>query len=250
MDQYALVTGASKGIGRAISVLLSQKGYKLILVARSQADLKQFAAELPGGALYFAIDLSENGAAKKVAGFCKDLAVSILVNNAGYGLWGNFDESDIAQQANMLQVNINAVVELTGYLLPQLKQQDAYILNVSSTAAYQAVPTLAVYAATKAFVLSFSRALRIELKDSVSVSCLCPGPTDTGFAHRAGMDALADIAEKFNMQPAEVAKIGVDGMFKKKAEIIPGFLNKVSAIGARHINKALIERISAGLYKK
>jgi len=92
--------------------------------------------------------------------------------------------------------------------------------------------------------------LRMELKGAVSVSCLCPGPTDTGFAHRAGMDSLADIAEKFNMQPAEVAKIGVEGMFKKKAEIVPGFLNKVSAIGTRYLNKSLIERIAAGLYKK
>jgi len=150
----------------------------------------------------------------------------------------------------MLQLNINAVAELTYYLLPQLKKQPSYILNVSSTAAYQAVPTLAAYAASKAFVLSFSRALRIELKDTISVSCLCPGPTDTGFAHRAGMDAIAELAEKFNMRPAEVAKIGVEGMFKRKPEIVPGFLNKVSAIGARHINKALIERIAAGLYKK
>ena len=250
MEQYALVTGASKGIGRAISILLAQKGYKLLLVARSAAELKQLAEELPGGALYLAIDLSEGGAAKKVAEFCKDFTVSILVNNAGYGLWGEFGESNIQQDLNMLQLNTSALIELTWYLLSQLKQQPSYILNVSSTAAYQAVPTLAVYAATKAFVLSFSRALRLELKGSVSVSCLCPGPTETGFAHRAGMDSLADIAEKFNMQPAEVAKVGVEGMFKKKAEIIPGFANKVSAIGARYINKWLVERIASGLYKK
>jgi short-subunit dehydrogenase len=250
MSSYALVTGASKGIGREIAILLAKKGYKLILIARSATELKQLTEELQNESLYFAVDLSEPDAAKKVAEFCDKLPVSVLVNNAGYGLWGNFEESGIEQQLNMLQVNINAVVELTHYLLPQLKQQPSYILNVSSTAAYQAVPTLAVYAASKAFVLSFSRALRVELKGSIAVSCLCPGPTDTGFAHRAGMDALADLAEKFNMQPAEVAKLGVEGLFNKKAEIIPGFLNKLSAIGARHINKSLIERITAGLYKK
>jgi short-subunit dehydrogenase len=250
MGSYAIVTGAGKGIGRELSILLKQKGYDLLLIARSLTDLKQLADELGGGTLYLAIDLSEPGAAKKVVEFCKDLPVSVLVNNAGYGLWGNFEESDIEQQLNMLQLNINAVVELTHRLLPQLKQQPSYILNVASTAAYQAVPTLTVYAATKAFVLSFSRALRIELKDVVSVSCLCPGPTNTSFAHRAGMDALADLAEKFNMQPADVAKIGLEGLLKNKAEIIPGFLNKLSAIGARHINKALVERISASLYKK
>ena len=250
MNSYAIVTGASKGIGKEMAILLAEKGYKLLLIARSVVELEALAATLHGEALFFAIDLSEPGAAKKVAEYCKDLPVSILVNNAGYGLWGNFEQSALAQQVNMLQLNINAVVELTHYLLPRLKKQPSYILNVSSTAAYQAVPTLALYAASKAFVLSFSRALRMELKDSVSVSCLCPGPTDTGFAKRAGMEALADIAEKFNMRPNEVAKIGVEGMFKKKAEIIPGFLNKLSAIGARHINKALIEHITAGLYKK
>jgi short-subunit dehydrogenase len=130
------------------------------------------------------------------------------------------------------------------------KQKQAFILNVSSTAAYQAVPTLALYAASKAFVLSFSRALRYELKDTnISVSCLCPGPTDTGFAHRAGMDALAELAAKFNMPADEVARIGLKGMFRKKVEIIPGFLNKVSSFGARHLSKAMIERITAGLYK-
>ncbi|SDT34352.1 hypothetical protein SAMN05216490_3153 [Mucilaginibacter mallensis] len=250
MDSYAVVTGASKGIGRDIAILLAKKGYKLLLIARSATELKQLNEELQNGSLYFAVDLSEPGAAKKVAEFCDKLQVSVLVNNAGFGLWGNFDECNIEQQLNMLQLNINAVVELTHYLLPQLKQQSSYILNVSSTAAYQAVPTLAAYAASKAFVLSFSRALRVELKGSVSVSCLCPGPTDTSFAHRAGMDSLADLAEKFNMKPAEVAKLGVEGMFKKKAEIIPGFLNKLSSIGARYINKSLIERITAGLYKK
>ncbi|WP_183574334.1 SDR family NAD(P)-dependent oxidoreductase [Mucilaginibacter sp. X5P1] len=250
MDSYAVVTGASKGIGRDIAILLAKKGYKLLLIARSETELKQLREELQNGSLYFAIDLSEPGAAKKVAEFCDKLQVSVLVNNAGFGVWGNFEGCNIEQQLNMLQVNINAVIELTHYLLPQLRQQLSYILNVSSTAAYQAVPTLAVYAASKAFVLSFSRALRVELKGSVSVSCLCPGPTDTGFAHRAGMDSLADLAEKFNMQPAEVAKLGVEEMFKNKAEIIPGFLNKLSSIGARYINKSLIERITSGLYKK
>jgi short-subunit dehydrogenase len=250
MDSYAIVTGASKGIGKEMAILLAKRGYKLILIARSTTELEELAAELPGEALYFTIDLSEAGAAKKVAEFCKNLPVSILVNNAGYGLWGNFEENNIGQQLNMLQLNINAVIELTYYLLPQLKKQPSYILNVSSTAAYQAVPTLALYAASKAFILSFSRALRIELKGTVSVSCLCPGPTDTGFAKRAGMDSLAELAEKFNMWPNEVAKRGVEGMFNQKAEIIPGFLNKLSATGSRYINKSLIERITAGLYKK
>jgi len=250
IKSYAVVTGASKGIGKEIAIQLAQKGYQLILVARSSAELEKLSGEIPGGALYLAIDLSGPGAAQKITDFCKEFPVSVLVNNAGYGIWGNFEENSIESQLNMLKVNINAVLELTYYLLPQLKKQPSHILTVASTAAYQAVPTLAAYAASKAFVLSFSRALRIELKNSVDVSCLCPGPTDTGFAHRAGMESLAALAEKFNMQPAEVAAIGLAGMFNKKAEIIPGFLNKLSAIGARHLNKTLIERITLGLYKK
>lgn len=250
MEPYAVVTGASKGIGKEIAMLLAKKGYQLVLIARSETELKQLAEELPGSTLYLAIDLSEPGASKKIANFCHNLPISVLVNNAGYGLWSNFEDVDIPQLLNMVQLNINAVMELTFYLLPQLKKQPSYILNVASTAAYQAVPTLAVYAATKAFVLSFSRALRVELKNAVAVSCLCPGPTNTGFAHRAGMDSLADLAEKFNMQPHEVAKTGIDGMFQKKAEIIPGFLNKISAIGARYVNKWVVERVTAGLYKK
>lgn len=248
--EYALITGAGRGIGKAMAVLLAKKGYGLLLVSRSETELKQLAEELETEAFYYATDLSQPASVQKVANWCKSYPVSILINNAGYGLWGEFEELELNNQVNMLQLNINALVELTHILLPQLKQRpQAYILNVASTAAYQAVPTLALYAASKAFVLSFSRALRYELKNTaVSVSCLCPGPTDTGFAHRAGMDALAELAAKFNMSPDEVAGEGIKGMFNKSAEIVPGFLNKISAIGARHLNKHFIELITAGLY--
>jgi uncharacterized protein len=258
MKEYALITGASKGIGRSVALQLAALGYNLLLTARSELELQQLAVLIKKdnnvNVDYLAIDLSEAGAASKLSGWCKELAipVSILINNAGLGVWGNFEELDLQEQIKMLNLNINALVELTYFLLPVLKKQNvAFILNVASTAAYQAVPTLALYSASKAFVLLFSRALRYELIDTnVSVSCLCPGPTDTGFAHRAGMDALAELAAKFNMQPNEVAKIGLKGMFNKKAEIIPGFLNKLSATGARHLNKSLIERITNNLYKK
>ncbi|TWI97573.1 hypothetical protein JN11_03393 [Mucilaginibacter frigoritolerans] len=258
MKEYALITGASKGIGRSVALQLAGWGYNLLLTARSETELQQIAELIKKDygvdVYYLAIDLSENGAAAKLSDWGKGLSVpiSILINNAGFGAWGNFENVGLEEQIKMLNLNINALVELTYFLLPILRKQNtAFILNVASTAAYQAVPTLAVYSASKAFVLSFSRALRYELIDSnVSVSCLCPGPTDTGFAHRAGMDALADLAAKFNMQADEVAQVGLKGMFSKKAEIVPGFLNKLSAAGARHLNKSLIERITAGLYKK
>ena len=258
MDQYALITGAGKGIGRSMAILLAKKGYNLLLVSRSESDLAAVSNQIKTGyhvkTDYLAIDLSKTGAALQVFNWVKSLnvPVSILINNAGHGLWGNFDELDLIAQTGMMQVNMNTVAELSYHFIPLLKlQQQAFILNVSSTAAYQAVPTLAVYAATKAFVLSFSRALKYELKDTrISVSCLCPGPTDTGFAHSAGMDALAELAAKFNMTADEVARIGINGLLRKKAEIVPGFLNKLSSLAAKHSPKAFIEHITAGLYKQ
>ncbi|MCD0489128.1 SDR family oxidoreductase [Pedobacter sp. MC2016-14] len=258
MDKFALITGASKGIGKEIALLLAHSGYKLLLVARSEQELKSLSmsieqqyGNLPS---YFVCDLSETGSAQKVAEWSRSQSatLSVLINNAGYGLWGNFADLEIQGQMNMLSLNINAVVELTHLLLPQLKETaQSYILNLSSTAAYQAVPSLAVYAASKSFVLSYSRALRFELKDtSVSVSCLCPGPTNTGFASRAGLDAFADLAEKFNMSPVVVAKAGLKGMFNKKAEIIPGILNKLSVFGVNILPKFAIEHIAANLYKR
>jgi len=259
MNQYALVTGASKGIGRAIAIALAGKGYHLLLVSRSEQDLAALAAEIETKyrvkAFYLSCDLSLAEAASKVAAWCGEQTsnLSVLVNNAGFGVWGNFDQLKLEEQRNMLRLNVDALVELSYHLLPRLKQQkQAYILNVCSTAAYQAMPTLAVYAASKSFVLTYSRALKHELQDStVSVSCLSPGPTDTGFASRAGMDSpkLLELAKKFNMLPEEVAVIAVKGMFRKKTEIVPGFINQLSAFGARHLPKAWIERISADLYK-
>lgn len=258
MNEFALITGASKGIGKCIAQQLAKSGYNLLLVARSETALQELSTQIQhryhNKVFYLAADLSASNAAMEVADWTKKHTgqLAILINNAGYGLWGGFENLNLNEQMNMLALNINAVVELTHHLIPALKQQkQAYILNLSSTAAYQAVPGLALYAASKSFVLSYSRALRYELKDSaVSVSCLCPGPTDTGFASRAGLDILADLAEKFNMSPESVAATGIKGMFNKKAEIIPGFLNKLSSFGAQHLNKSLIERITAGLYKR
>lgn len=257
MNEYALVTGASRGIGKSMAISLAAKGYNLLLVARSESELKSLSADIESkyqvSVLYFAIDLSTAEAAGKVTTWCTSSVsdISILINNAGYGLWGKFDQLDIKEQLNMLQLNINAVVELTYLLLPVLKKQKkAYVLNVASTAAYLAMPTLALYAASKTFILSYSRALTHELKDTpVAVSCLCPGPTATGFATRAGMDVLAELAEKFNMPADIVAEVGLKGMFNHQTEIIPGFLNKLSYFGARHLPKSLIERVTARLYK-
>ncbi|HEX8659064.1 MAG TPA: SDR family NAD(P)-dependent oxidoreductase, partial [Hymenobacter sp.] len=154
---YALVTGASRGIGRALALLLAQRGYDLLLVARSEDQLKELAQEI--GQKYqhqahvLALDLAAPDAAEKVAAWARQQTdeLAVLVNNAGYGLWGRFEQLGLAEQQNMLQLNMHLPVALTHALLPALHQvPKAYVLNVSSTAAYQAVPSLALYAASKA----------------------------------------------------------------------------------------------------
>jgi len=256
---YALVTGASRGIGRALALALAGCGYDLLLVARSEEALQELCSEImlehKRDANFLAIDLAEPEAAATVAAWAqqqtKDLVV--LVNNAGYGLWGRFEQLPLAEQQNMLQLNMNLPVALTHALLPALRQgKKSYILNVASTAAYQAVPSLTLYAASKAFLLSFSRGLRYELKDTnVSVTCLCPGATTTSFADRAGMGSeLQKTAEKVSMTPEAVANAAVAAMLSGQAEVVPGILNKVSAGLTSLVPKGLTERIAAGIYEK
>ncbi|SDD83745.1 SDR family NAD(P)-dependent oxidoreductase [Pedobacter soli] len=254
---YALITGASKGIGKAMAIALAKRKVNLLLVARSLTALTHLQEEIQASydikVFSLSIDLSEPNAASELYQWVekKQINISILINNAGFGLWGKFSELKLSEQLEMCQLNMNMITSLCHYFLPMLqKQKQAYIMNVCSTAAYQAVPTMAVYSATKAYVLLFTRALRFELKDSrVSVTCFSPGPVDTGFAERAGLDAFSKMAEKFNMKPDEVAEIALKGMFAKKSEIIPGFTNIISVYANRILPKAFIEKMAAGIYK-
>ncbi len=256
---YALVTGASRGIGRALALELAHRGYDLLLVARSENQLTDLAREIAERhqhqAKVLATDLAAPGAAATVAAWAtrETNQLAILVNNAGYGLWGRFEQLSLPEQQNMLQLNMLLPVALTHALLPALHQMPkAYVLNVASTAAYQAVPSLTLYAASKAFLLSFSRGLRYELKASnVSVSCLSPGATTTSFADRAGMGAeLQATANKVSMTAEAVAQAAVAGLLAGEAEIIPGVLNKVSAGLTSVVPKSLVEKIAASIYEK
>lgn len=255
---YALITGASKGIGKSFAEALGKKGMDLLLVARSESLLKPFSEELKSKykikVSYFATDLSVPGSAGQVSRWCNQegFKVSILINNAGYGIWGRFEQLPLSEQQNMMQLNMVSLAELTHYMLPVLKTaKQSYILNVASTTAYQAVPCMSLYAASKSFVVLFSRGLRYELRNSnVSVSVLSPGTTSTHFMERAKMEALEKIAAKFSMDPDVVANIGLKGMFHKKAEIIPGFVNKFTSYLSYYLPKAIFEKAAAGIYEK
>ncbi len=255
---YALITGASKGIGKAIAIELAKKKNNLLLVARNEEQLATLAEEIikdyKVDCNFIAMDLSEDNAGLKLFNWCanNDFVVDILVNNAGYGLSGNVENYDMAAYHNMMQVNMATPLALILQFLPQLKQQPkAYILNIASSAAYQAVPGLCVYAATKSFVFSLSRGLRYELRNtSVSVTVVNPGTTDTNFANRAQVtnERALKAAEKLNMTPEAVAKIAVDGMYAGKAEVIPGFINKLGAFLTVILPNKLLEGGAAGIY--
>lgn len=255
--KFALITGASGGIGLCIARELAKRKNNLLLVARSSVKLQRICIDLEREfaikADYLSVDLSNPMATQTVLEWlrAKSYSVDILVNNAGYGLWGRVDTTPADQLNNMMQLNMNAVVNMCHALLPELKKQPkAYIMNIASTAAYQAVPTLATYAASKAFVVLFTRGLRRELKDSnISVTCVSPGATSTNFIDRAGMEAMKERAEKFSMRPEAVASAAVIGMLKGKAEVLPGFANWISVQLTYFVPKFIPEKIAERLYK-
>jgi uncharacterized protein len=257
-NKWALVTGASKGIGEAFASELANKGYNLLLVARTANLLLEVAKKIKGSNNIkietLALDLSEYDSSQKLYSFCElnKLNISVLINNAGYGLSGKIDKYSIADNSNMIQLNVLALTQITQTFIPLLeKNNPAFILNVASTASYQAIPGLAIYSATKAYVLSFSRALYHELKPrGIHVTAVSPGPTATEFSDRAqvGKKGLK-AAEKVNMTAEEVAKIGLDALFSKKPEVVTGLLNKVGALGAGLLPKFISEKIAGSLYE-
>jgi len=255
---FALITGAGKGIGKAFAENLAQRKYDLLLVSRSEDDLKKVCAELTQrfqiSCHYLAMDLSKNDSAKQIEDWINEnhFEVSILINNAGYGLWGKFTELSLEEQNEMLSVNISALVNLTHRLVPYLqKQSKAYILNVASSSAYQAMPTLNVYAASKSFVVSFTRALHHELKGSnISVTCLTPGTVKTNFVSRARMPHMQELSDKLSDQPDKVAKAGLKAMFAGKIETIPGFMNHFGVFANRLAPKSFVEKMVAKIYQQ
>jgi short-subunit dehydrogenase len=255
---YALITGASKGIGRAIAEALASKKYNILLVARTEETLVAVSNHLREkykvNTSWLALDLSHPDAANQIFNWCTDnkYQVEVLVNNAGYGLSGPIEKYTVQETNDMLQVNINALVGLCRFFIPKMKTlPNAYILNIASTAAYQAVPLLTTYAAAKSFVLSFSRGLYHELKSStVSVTCVSPGSTDTDFPYRARVsEKVINTAKKVHMSPQAVAQQAVKALFNRKPEVVTGKLNKLGAFLVWLLPKSLSEKTAMNIYK-
>ena len=250
MTPVALVTGASAGLGVDFARQLAAKGYRLVLVARRKDRLDALAAEL-GHARAVACDLGAPGA---VAELMADIraageTVSVLVNNAGFGLGGKFAILNGARQRSMIDLNCGALTELAHAVLPDmLAKKKGAILNVASTAAFQPGPGMAVYFATKAFVLSFTEALHEELRDQgIRVTALCPGPTATEFGEVAGFGKTSAF-EKIAATSEVVVRAGLDGLEAGKAVVVPGLLNKVGVQGHRLLPRGLLRRV-AGMVK-
>jgi len=231
----ALVTGASSGIGLELARLFAKGGHDLILVARNEAKLNELALYL--GKMYrcnvevIPADLSQPEVAEALVEELKTrgLTVDVLVNNAGFGESKPFVEQDLRRVMEMIQLNMTTLTQLTRLILPRMiAAKQGRILNVASIAAFLPGPLMAVYYASKAYVLSFSEAIANELKGTgVTVTALCPGPTRTGFATAAGATATNLFHTPGVMDAAPVAEAGYRGCMKGKAVVIPGLLNKV-----------------------
>lgn len=259
MNQYALITGAAKGIGRSIAAALAERRYSLLLVDIDGITLAQTAYHIKEryavDVQYLELDLASEDASGRLKHWSRPYhdQLQIVVNNAGYGLNGSFAHIPCREHVDNIYVNVRAVAEISHVFIPILRQrpEQTYLLNVASTTAYQSVPYLNVYAATKAFVLSFTRGLRYELrKTNVSVSCLSPGSTDTDFVNRARMgEPVRKTAARVNMSPDRVARIAVQGLFRGRSEIVPGWVNKLNAFLPKFFPKSWVEKIAGGIYE-
>ncbi|MBI3313479.1 MAG: SDR family oxidoreductase [Candidatus Omnitrophica bacterium] len=246
----ALVTGASGGIGYELAKLLAQDGYSLVLVARSREKLEQIARDLERA---FSIsikiitkDLSQPQAAEEIFQELEreSIPIDILINNAGFGHYGFFSEIDWKRQEEMIALNVTALAHLTQlFLSGMMQRKQGRILNVASTSAFQPGPLMAVYYATKAYVLSFSEAIANELKNTgVTVTCLCPGATSTDFQKNAVMGN--NWLFKLNLMKADVvARIGYQGLMKGKTLVIPGWTNWLGAFLVRFGPRKMVPEI-------
>lgn len=254
----ALITGGSGGIGAELARLFARDGWDLVLVARSQDGLERVGRDLAEkhGIRYHAIpaDLADPAAPQAIHDAVQALGIEVdaLVNNAGFGLMGAFVDTgaeaptELRRELEMLQVNIVALTHLSKLFLPAMvKRGRGYLMNVASTAAFQPGPLMAVYYASKAYVLSFSEALSVELAGTgVTATALCPGATRTEFQTVANMEDSRLFTGGHVMTAAEVAEAGYNAMRAGKSSIITGAVNRVMAAGTRFVPRSFAARLA------
>jgi short-subunit dehydrogenase len=251
---HALITGASSGIGRELARIFAAHGCSLVLVARDWNRLQALAGELRAvfnvDVEIISQDLALEGAAREILKQLerKSIAVDVLVNNAGFDVYGSFHETDLAAEIRMIQVNLVALTELTKLVLAGMRQRGhGRILNLGSTGSFAPAPLNAVYAATKSYVLSLSLALAEELRGSgVTVTALCPGATRTEFQERAGMTRIRLLG--LGVMSAEaVAMAGYRAVMAGRRVVIPGFVNRLQVLFSKLLPGALVTRMARSM---
>lgn len=244
----ALITGATSGIGRCIAETLSKKGWELVLTGRNEDMLKKLQKKL-GKTEFITADLSDAIDVFRVYDFCKNMKIDLLVNNAGYGIFGRFDETDLDDEIAMINVNIKAVHILTKLFLCDFKKRNhGRILNVASSAGFLTGPLLSSYYASKNYVVRLSLAVAEELrreKSKVTITVLCPGPVDTNFNNRAGVT--------FSMKPVSpkyVAEYALKKTFSGSLIAIPEFTVRAGVFASRFVPYKLLSMVTYGIQKR
>jgi short-subunit dehydrogenase len=248
VSNTALVTGASSGIGASIAAELAARGFSLILVARREERLRSLSTELSSGhgvgADVITCDLGQESERDRLQSELsgRGQAVEVLVNNAGFGHQADFARSPRERMVEMVRLNVEAVVDLTSrFITPMVERGRGSVINVASLGAFQPLPGSAVYGASKAFVLSFSEAIRTELRGSgVTVTAVCPGPVRTEFMTVAEVPGVEDRTPGVVwMSPEDIAKQAVDGAAHDKRVVVPGLLNRAGALAGQHSPRAV-----------
>ena len=245
----ALITGASSGIGRDIAKYLSDMGYECILVARNEKNLKSLAKELKTDSIILPYDLTNIDNCYKLYEEVKNLDIDVLVNGAGFGLFGNTWETDLNRELEMINLNVISLHVLTKLFLDDMIKKDkGYIMNISSSAGFLSGPYLNTYYATKNYVTKWTMGIYEELRrvnSNVVISCLCPGPVETNFNKVAGGSFSIKA-----LKSEDVAKYAVDKMFKKKLIVIPGVVTKIGIFFSRFLSNKVSLKIVYNIQKK
>lgn len=257
MKKTGLITGASSGIGYELSKVFAKNGYNLVLVARNEKKLNDISKEIQKQhdvhVKVIPKDLSKPSAPQELYDevAAAGISIDVLVNNAGVGTYGKFTDSSTEQQMDLIQLNITSLTMLCKLFGTEMVNKGSgRILNVASTAAFQAGPFMSTYYASKAYVLLLSEALRYELQhDNVTVTVLCPGPTQTEFFQRVNMIGTHLERSPFKMSAAKVAEIGFSGMLKGKTIVIPGLINKLLAFSVRLGPRSVATAIASFFHK-